>query len=211
MDRGRRAGGRALSRRPRGAGGRRRAPVHADRRLRHEHRHGRRLQSRPGSLPRWCKAGAEPGCCNPTRPSGGRSPSATPSRRASLNKHLIAMPAPPEMEDDTPAGAAARRVVSAHLATMGEEFASIGVQLGARYDGSPIVAEDGAPPPDDYRDLHAVRRAGRPRAALLAGPGPRHWRLAVRPLRQGLHAASLQRQGGYVADRSGGATAAACR
>jgi 2-polyprenyl-6-methoxyphenol hydroxylase-like FAD-dependent oxidoreductase len=66
-----------------------------------------------------------------------------------LNKHLIAMPAPPEMEDDTPEGAAARRQVSAHLSTMGEEFASIGVQLGARYDGSPIVTEDGAPPPDD--------------------------------------------------------------
>ena len=112
-----------------------------------------------------------------------------------LNKHLIAMPAPPEMEDDTPAGAAARAQVSAHLATMGEEFASIGVQLGARYDGSPIVAEDGAPPADDYLQLHAVRRAGRPRAALLAGPGPRHWRLAVRPVRQGLHAAALRRQG----------------
>ena len=85
-----------------------------------------------------------------------------------LNKHLVAMPAPPEMEDDTPAGAAARRLVSAHLATMGEEFASIGVQLGARYDGSPIVAADGAPPADDYHQLHAVRRARRPRAALLA-------------------------------------------
>jgi hypothetical protein len=33
---------------------------------------------------------------------------------------------------------------------MGEEFASIGVQLGARYDGSPIIASDGAPPADDY-------------------------------------------------------------
>jgi len=68
-----------------------------------------------------------------------------------LNKHLIAMPAPPEMEEDTPAGAAARRLVSAHLLTMGEEFASIGVQLGARYDGSPIIAADGSKaPPDDY-------------------------------------------------------------
>jgi 2-polyprenyl-6-methoxyphenol hydroxylase-like FAD-dependent oxidoreductase len=67
-----------------------------------------------------------------------------------LNKHLIAMPAPAEMEDDTPAGAAARREVSAHLATMGEEFASIGVQLGARYDGSPIIPANGAPPADEY-------------------------------------------------------------
>jgi hypothetical protein len=68
-----------------------------------------------------------------------------------LNKNLAGMPAPAEMEEDSPAGAAARREVSAHLATMGEEFASIGVQLGARYDGSPIVVSDGAsPPPDNY-------------------------------------------------------------
>ena len=67
-----------------------------------------------------------------------------------LNKHLSAMPAPLEMEDDTPEGVAARRLVGAHLATMGEEFASIGVQLGARYDGSPLIAANGAPPPDDY-------------------------------------------------------------
>jgi 2-polyprenyl-6-methoxyphenol hydroxylase-like FAD-dependent oxidoreductase len=67
-----------------------------------------------------------------------------------LNKHLADMPAPMTMEQDSPEGAAARRQVSAHLATMGEEFASIGVQLGARYDGSPIVAGDGVPPADDY-------------------------------------------------------------
>jgi hypothetical protein len=30
---------------------------------------------------------------------------------------------------------------------MARRFASIGVQLGARYDGSPIVDRDGAPPP----------------------------------------------------------------
>jgi hypothetical protein len=48
------------------------------------------------------------------------------------------------------AGAAARREVGAFLSTFGEEFASLGVQLGARYDGSPIIAEDGTPPPDDF-------------------------------------------------------------
>jgi hypothetical protein len=36
------------------------------------------------------------------------------------------------------------------LSTFGEQFASIGVQLGARYDGSPIVAANGAPPADDF-------------------------------------------------------------
>ena len=38
----------------------------------------------------------------------------------------------------------------AQISTFGEEFASIGVQLGARYDGSPIIVPDGAPPADDY-------------------------------------------------------------
>jgi 2-polyprenyl-6-methoxyphenol hydroxylase-like FAD-dependent oxidoreductase len=84
-----------------------------------------------------------------------------------LNKHLIAMPAPPEMEDDTAEGAAARRVVSAHLATMGEEFASIGVQLGARYDGSPIVTEDGAPPPDEYESYAP--------SGVPGGRAPHYW------------------------------------
>ena len=54
----------------------------------------------------------------------------------------------PEIEDDSSAGEAARKVASDFLATFGEEFASIGVQLGVRYDGSPIVFEDGAPPRD---------------------------------------------------------------
>ena len=36
------------------------------------------------------------------------------------------------------------------LSTCGEQYGSIGVQLGARYDGSPIVAENGAPPADDF-------------------------------------------------------------
>ena len=53
------------------------------------------------------------------------------------------------IERDTPAGAAARRAAGAMLAGFGEQFASLGVQLGARYDGSPIVCDDGAPPADD--------------------------------------------------------------
>jgi 2-polyprenyl-6-methoxyphenol hydroxylase-like FAD-dependent oxidoreductase len=55
----------------------------------------------------------------------------------------------PAIEQDTPAGAAARRAAGAMLGGFGEQFASLGVQLGARYDGSPIIAADGAPPLDD--------------------------------------------------------------
>lgn len=47
-------------------------------------------------------------------------------------------------------GAEARRKLGSFLSGFGEEFASIGVQLGARYDDSPIVVHDGAAaPPDD--------------------------------------------------------------
>jgi len=60
------------------------------------------------------------------------------------------MPVTPDLEADTASGAAARARLSEFLATtLGEEFASLGVQLGARYDGSRIVVADGAPPADD--------------------------------------------------------------
>jgi hypothetical protein len=58
------------------------------------------------------------------------------------------MPDVTAVDENSSAGETTRREVSAHLAGMTEEYASIGVQLGARYDGSPIVTEDGAPPPD---------------------------------------------------------------
>ena len=149
---------------------------------------------------------------HPTRPSGSRSAHRNTTAARELNKQLANMPPIDAIDEDSPAGEAARRKVSAHLATMAEEFASIGVQLGARYDGSPIVTEDGAPPADDFLQLHAVRRAGRPRPALLAGSGTQLWRLAVRPVRQRLHAAAARRQGaGHKLDRGRGAAAAACR
>jgi 2-polyprenyl-6-methoxyphenol hydroxylase-like FAD-dependent oxidoreductase len=67
-----------------------------------------------------------------------------------LNKQLAAMPDTSAIAEDSALGEAQRRAVGAHVASLAEEYASIGVQLGARYDGSPIVAEDGAPPADDY-------------------------------------------------------------
>ncbi|HTS40744.1 MAG TPA: FAD-dependent monooxygenase [Xanthobacteraceae bacterium] len=67
-----------------------------------------------------------------------------------LNVHLASVTVPDTVEQDSVEGEAARRHVSAQFATFGEEFASLGVQLGARYDGSPIITEDGAPPADNY-------------------------------------------------------------
>ena len=66
-----------------------------------------------------------------------------------LARNVGAVPVGEAMDADTPQGAAARKAASEFLSTFGPEFASPGIQLGARYDGSPIVTEDGAPPPDD--------------------------------------------------------------
>ncbi len=85
-----------------------------------------------------------------------------------LNKHLAGMPVHAAIEEDSPAGEAARREVSAHVATMGEEFASVGVQLGSRYDGSPIIVSDGAAPPSD--DFVRYTPSGVP-----GGRAPHYW------------------------------------
>lgn len=66
-----------------------------------------------------------------------------------LTRNIGAVPVGAAMEEDSPAGVAARAEAGRFLSTFAEEFASIGIQLGARYDGSPIVISDGtAPPPD---------------------------------------------------------------
>ena len=81
-----------------------------------------------------------------------RKPIAVRNTAASraLAKNIGDVKVPPELEDATPEGEKARREVGAFLATFGEEFASLGVQLGARYDGSSIIAVDGAPPADSF-------------------------------------------------------------
>jgi len=84
------------------------------------------------------------------------------------------VPVPPEMEDDNLRGQAAREKVGAFLGTFGEEFASIGVQLGARYDGSPIVCADAAPPKDSLTDYvpSSVPGGRAPHVWMDAGRGP---------------------------------------
>jgi 2-polyprenyl-6-methoxyphenol hydroxylase-like FAD-dependent oxidoreductase len=57
---------------------------------------------------------------------------------------------PPEIEDDTPAGAAARRHWGEYYAAHGRaEFNIPGITFGGRYDGSPAIAPDGTSPPPD--------------------------------------------------------------
>jgi hypothetical protein len=55
---------------------------------------------------------------------------------------------------DSPAGDASRAALGKRLELSREEFASIGIQLGARYDGSPIVASDGTVPPSDNPSVY---------------------------------------------------------
>jgi len=79
----------------------------------------------------------------------------------------------PAIEQDSPAGEEARRKAGAMLATFGEQFGSLGVQLGARYDGSPIIAGDGAPPADNltvYRPT-SIPGGRAPHVWLDAGRG----------------------------------------
>jgi hypothetical protein len=57
---------------------------------------------------------------------------------------------PPELEDESPAGEAARKLTGDHFNHHARfEFNIPGITFGGRYDGSPIVVSDGtAPPPD---------------------------------------------------------------
>jgi hypothetical protein len=62
---------------------------------------------------------------------------------------------------------------------MTEEYASLGVQLGARYDGSPIIAEDGAAPADDYVNYVP--------SGVPGGRAPHHWVGAERKIGDSLY------------------------
>jgi 2-polyprenyl-6-methoxyphenol hydroxylase-like FAD-dependent oxidoreductase len=90
-----------------------------------------------------------------------------------LAKNIGDIRVPPELEADNAPGAAARQELGGYLSTFGEEFASIGVQLGARYDGSPIVEGDDAPPSDDFANYvpSGIPGGRAPHAWLGAGRG----------------------------------------
>jgi 2-polyprenyl-6-methoxyphenol hydroxylase-like FAD-dependent oxidoreductase len=81
--------------------------------------------------------------------------------------------APPrEIEDDTPAGAEARRRAGEYFDAHGRaEFNIPGITFGGRYDGSPAIVPDGtAPPPDTPNEYVATAcPGGRPPHLWLAG------------------------------------------
>ena len=62
---------------------------------------------------------------------------------------------PPEIEDDSPAGVAARRRAGEHFARHGAaEFNIPGITFGGRYDGSPAIVSDGSAPPPDCANVY---------------------------------------------------------
>jgi len=79
------------------------------------------------------------------RPIGIRNTQS--SRKLASDVATIQVPA--ALEEETAEGQKARADLGRHLSGFTEEFASLGIQLGARYDASPLIANDGtAPPPD---------------------------------------------------------------
>jgi 2-polyprenyl-6-methoxyphenol hydroxylase-like FAD-dependent oxidoreductase len=84
-----------------------------------------------------------------------------------LARNVGATPVSSDIDKDTPAGVEARQKAHAYLSGVGPEFASLGVQLGARYDTSPIIVRDGAPPADNLFDY---RPSGAP-----GGRAPHVW------------------------------------
>ncbi|MCS0637822.1 FAD-dependent monooxygenase [Streptomyces sp. LP05-1] len=93
-----------------------------------------------------------------------------------LNLALGAVERPAGLEEESPAGEAVRARVAAELARYGTlTMDTLGVQLGARYDGSPVVVGDGTPPPpDDFFSYtpSAVPGGRAPHLWLTAGRGP---------------------------------------
>lgn len=79
-------------------------------------------------------------------------------------------PARPVLEEDSPAGAAARAEASRHLdAHVQLEFNIPGVTFGGRYDGSPLIVADGCVPPPDAANSYTPSACpgGRPPHAWL--------------------------------------------
>ena len=61
---------------------------------------------------------------------------------------------PPEVDEESARGAAARARLSGKIRWMARQFNSAGTHLGYRYIDSPIVVPDGAPePPDDFMQV----------------------------------------------------------
>jgi 2-polyprenyl-6-methoxyphenol hydroxylase-like FAD-dependent oxidoreductase len=83
---------------------------------------------------------------------------------------------PVELEDDTPAGEAARRKTGDHFNHHARfEFNIPGITFGGRYDGSAVIVSDGTAPPPDSVNSYAP-------TACPGGRAPHLWRADGRSL-----------------------------
>ena len=85
-----------------------------------------------------------------------------------LGKGIGNVPIGAAIEEMSPAGDRDRQVAIARLSQFGEEFHCLGIQLGARYDHSPIVLANGDSPPQDD-PVHYVP------SAVPGGRAPHLW------------------------------------
>jgi len=85
-----------------------------------------------------------------------------------LTHNVGDVPVGAEIESGSEAGNAARKQTGTFLASFKEEFASIGIQLGMRYDASPLIVGDGSCPPADDPFVY------RP-SACPGGRAPHFW------------------------------------
>jgi 2-polyprenyl-6-methoxyphenol hydroxylase-like FAD-dependent oxidoreductase len=103
-----------------------------------------------------------------------RRPVGVRNTRAALNlaKGLKGIPLGPVLEAATDDGERARRIAGDVLGGFAEEFASLGIQLGARYEGSPLVVDDGSTPPPDEPTVYLPSATPGGRAPhVWLGPG----------------------------------------
>jgi 2-polyprenyl-6-methoxyphenol hydroxylase-like FAD-dependent oxidoreductase len=92
-----------------------------------------------------------------------RRPAGLRNTRAAINlgRSVGDISLSPVLDADTPAGREARAELGRALETQGEEFASLGVQLGTSYESSPIVWPDGTPAPrSSYDEYVPTARPG---------------------------------------------------
>jgi len=80
---------------------------------------------------------------------------------------------PPDAEDDTESGAAARKEFGLRImADDRPQYLTVGIQLGERYEDSPLISRDGTPRPPDSWDVYTPsdRPGGRaPHFEILPG------------------------------------------
>ena len=87
-----------------------------------------------------------------------------------------------EIEDPTPAGAAARAAAGAYLEAHGRaEFDIPGITFGGRYDASPVIVGDGHAPPPDRPNVYVP-------SAVPGGRPPHAWLAEDRSLYDAFHA-----------------------